>query len=176
TFEAKIHHLETRPNRKPREGASELEYFVRCEVHSGDLGTLLSSIRRVSDEVRSTKEDKLPWFPRKISELDKCHHLVTKFDPDLDLDHPGFSDQAYRQRRKMIAEIAFQYKHGEPIPRVEYTAEEIATWREVYTTLKSLYPTHACREHLDAFQLLERFSGYSENSIPQLEDVSRFLK
>uniref|UniRef100_A0A6I8N8X4 Tyrosine hydroxylase n=1 Tax=Ornithorhynchus anatinus TaxID=9258 RepID=A0A6I8N8X4_ORNAN len=94
-----------------------------------------------------------------ISELDRCHHLVTKFDPDLDLDHPGFSDQAYRQRRKMVAEIAFQYKQ-----------------REVYTTLKSLYPTHACSEHLEALDLLEKFSGYSENNIPQLEDVSRFLK
>uniref|UniRef100_A0A8D2DBJ3 Tyrosine hydroxylase n=1 Tax=Sciurus vulgaris TaxID=55149 RepID=A0A8D2DBJ3_SCIVU len=128
TFEAKIHHLETRPAQRPRAGGPHLDYFVRFEVPSGDLAALLSSVRRVSDDVRSAGEDKVPWFPRKVSELDKCHHLVTKFDPDLDLDHPGFSDQAYRQRRKLIAEIAFQYKHGEPIPRVEYTAEEIATW------------------------------------------------
>uniref|UniRef100_A0A8C9ADP4 Tyrosine 3-monooxygenase n=1 Tax=Prolemur simus TaxID=1328070 RepID=A0A8C9ADP4_PROSS len=176
TFEAKIHHLETRPPQRRRAGGPQLEYFVRCELPRRDLAALLSAVRQVSEDVRSAREDKVPWFPRKASELDKCHHLVTKFDPDLDLDHPGFSDQAYRQRRKLIADIAFQYKHGSPIPCVEYTAEETATWKEVYTTLKGLYATHACREYLQAFQLLERFSGYREDSIPQLEDVSRFLK
>ncbi|KAB1251313.1 Tyrosine 3-monooxygenase [Camelus dromedarius] len=214
TFEAQIHHLETRPAQKPRAGGPQLEYFVRCEVPSTALPALLSSVRRVAEDVRGVGENKgeagssalecdhvilrwrsiLPqgpdthggpstfrlcevlWFPRKVSELDKCHHLVTKFDPDLDLDHPGFSDQAYRQRRKAIAAIAFQYKQGDPIPHVEYTAEETATWKQVYSTLRGLYTTHACREYLEAFELLERFCGYQEDRIPQLEDVSRFLR
>uniref|UniRef100_A0A8C5WKX5 Tyrosine 3-monooxygenase n=1 Tax=Leptobrachium leishanense TaxID=445787 RepID=A0A8C5WKX5_9ANUR len=159
TFEAKIQHLETRPAKKVSGSTADLEYFVRCEVHRSDLSTLMSSIRRVSEDVRSTREDKVHWFPSKISELDRCHHLVTKFDPDLDLDHPGFSDLEYRKRRKLIADIAFCYRQ-----------------REVYSTLKSLYPTHACKEHLQAFQLLETYCGYSENNIPQLQDVSTFLK
>ncbi|KAJ8390906.1 hypothetical protein AAFF_G00098260 [Aldrovandia affinis] len=176
TFEAKILHLETRPSRKPRVGLEELDYFVRCEVHLSDVSTLIGSVKRIAEDVRTTKEVKFHWFPKKITELDRCHHLVTKYDPDFDPDHPGFTDPVYIQRRKSIGDIAFRYKHGEPIPRVEYTQEEIGTWREVYSTLRDLYTTHACMEHLDAFRLLERHCGYSPNNIPQLEDVSRFLK
>ncbi|KAM9496158.1 tyrosine 3-monooxygenase isoform 1-T1 [Clarias gariepinus] len=176
TFEAKMHHIETRPCRKPKDGLPDLDYFVRCEVHLSDVNTLISSLRRIADDVRTTKEVKFHWFPKKIAELDRCHHLVTKFDPDLDQDHPGFTDPVYRKRRKEIGEIAFKYKHGEAIPKVEYTQEETETWREVYTTLRELYTTHACNEHLEAFRLLEKHCVYSPNSIPQLEDVSCFLK
>ncbi|XP_067234950.1 tyrosine 3-monooxygenase [Chanodichthys erythropterus] len=176
TFEAKIHHLETRPSRKPKDGLEDLEYYIQCEVHLSDVSTLVSSLKRSAEDVKTTKEVKFHWFPRKIAELDRCHHLVTKFDPDLDQDHPGFTDPVYRKRRKMIGDIAFKYKHGESIPRVEYTEEEIGTWREVYSTLRDLYTTHACSEHLEAFRLLEKHCGYSPDNIPQLEDVSCFLK
>uniref|UniRef100_A0A3P9ALZ7 Tyrosine 3-monooxygenase n=1 Tax=Esox lucius TaxID=8010 RepID=A0A3P9ALZ7_ESOLU len=159
TFEAKIHHLETRPCRKHGDSLEGLEYFIRCEVHLSDVNTLISSIRRIAEDVKTTKEVKFHWFPKKLSELDRCHHLITKFDPDLDQEHPGFTDPVYRLRRKMIGDIAFRYKQ-----------------REVYSTLRELYTTHACSEHLEAFRLLERHCGYSPDNIPQLEDVSRFLR
>lgn len=39
-----------------------------------------------------------------------------------------------------------------------------------------MYPTHACQHHRDAFKRLEDANIYSPNFIPQLEDVSKFLR
>nr|XP_021140275.1 tyrosine 3-monooxygenase [Columba livia] len=120
--------------------------------------------------------DLLPWFPRKIQDLDKCHHLITKYEPSLDHGHPGYADLQYKKRRAFFADLAFNYRAGDPLPHIEYTAQETATWREVYRKLSSLYPTHACIQYLDAFRQLEKYCGYQEDHIPQLQDVSRFLK
>ena len=65
---------------------------------------------------------------------------------------------------------------GEQIPRIEYTDEENGTWRAVYTELVKLYPTHACAEFNYIFPLLQQNCGYGPERIPQLQDVSNFLK
>uniref|UniRef100_A0A8C3RSL4 Tyrosine 3-monooxygenase n=1 Tax=Chelydra serpentina TaxID=8475 RepID=A0A8C3RSL4_CHESE len=156
-FEAGIHHLETRPVKKPRNTSDDLEFFVKCEVHNSDVSVLINSLKKVVQDVKTIRDERVPWFPKKIRDLDKCHHLIAKYEPDLDHDHP----------------VSLR---GDPLPRVEYTAQETATWREVYRKLSSLYPTHACKQYLDAFQQLEKCCGYQEDSIPQLQDVSRFLK
>ncbi|XP_072780078.1 tyrosine 3-monooxygenase-like [Taeniopygia guttata] len=176
TFETHICHFETRGAKKPKNSADDLDIFVECEVHSADVGILITSLKRVAKDVKTSREDKVPWFPRKIQDLDKCHHLITKYDPNLDHGHPGYSDLEYNKRRAFFADLALNYRAGDPLPHIEYTAQETATWREVYRKLRSLYPTHACAQYLDAFQQLEKHCGYQEDNIPQLQDVSRFLK
>ncbi|XP_011682390.2 tryptophan 5-hydroxylase 1 isoform X1 [Strongylocentrotus purpuratus] len=175
--------------------SSELEIFVDCEGKKKMLknvmdfmkdAMLLTEVMTPSSSTSAHKKDaennaaewknKVPDFPRKISELDKSANRVLTYGEELDADHPGFTDKEYRQRRKVFADIAYNYKHGNIIPRVEYTVQETKTWGQVFSELNRLYPTHACEEYMRNFNILKRDGVYREDKIPQLEDVSRFLK
>lgn len=81
-------------------------------------------------------------------------------------------DPSYKQRRKMISDLAKEHQIGTPIPRIEYTAEEQATWKEVYLHLKELHALHACKEYNECFAKCQ----FSEDRILQLEDISQFIK
>lgn len=70
----------------------------------------------------------------------------------------------------------FSHHSGDPIPRIEFTEEEVKTWGVVYRELNKLYPTYACREYLKNLPLLSKYCDFREDNIPQLEDVSRFLR
>lgn len=117
----------------------------------------------------------MPWFPRKISELDRAQNVLM-YGSELDADHPGFKDPVYRKRREQFAAIANNYKYGHPIPKVQYTETEIRTWGIVFRELHKLYLKHACPEYLENWPQLVKYCGYREDNLPQLEDVSAFLK
>lgn len=48
--------------------------------------------------------------------------------------------------------------------------------REVYRQLRSIYPSLACRQFMEALQQLEEECGYGEERIPQLREISAFLR
>lgn len=58
TFETKLLHIESRPGRKTKNSAADLEFFMRCEVHSSDLEVFINSLKRVADDVRSVPDEK----------------------------------------------------------------------------------------------------------------------
>lgn len=75
----------------------------------------------------------------------------------------------------MIDALARDYRHGDAVPKVTYTAREIETWGEVYRRLEDLHGQYACAEYLRVFEVMARECRYAADNIPQLRDVSRFL-
>ncbi|XP_076007158.1 tryptophan 5-hydroxylase 1-like [Genypterus blacodes] len=116
------------------------------------------------------------WFPKKISDLDLSANRIITIDYELKSDHPGFTDDSYHERRKYFNDLAISYKHGNPIPRVDFTEEEVRTWGVVFREVSKVHPTHACKEFLNSFSLLIKYCNYRDDTMPQLEDISNFLK
>jgi len=86
---------------------------------------------------------------------------------ELPADHPGVSDLDYRTRRGAIAEVGEQYRSGDPIPDVEYTAEEDQVWRIVSRELGAKHQRYACRAYLDGAAALT----LPTERVPQLREV-----
>ncbi|XP_032527183.2 tyrosine 3-monooxygenase [Danaus plexippus] len=173
-----VEHLETRPSQI---SGVQFDALVKVSMTRINLLQLIRALRQstsfagvnlLSDNI----SNKTPWFPRHASDLDNCNHLMTKFEPELDMNHPGFADKEYRERRKQIAAVAFAYKYGDPFPAITYTESENATWQRVFNTVLDLMPKHACREYKAAFGKLQAAEIFVPHRIPQLEDVSNFLR
>ncbi|XP_063228041.1 tyrosine 3-monooxygenase [Bacillus rossius redtenbacheri] len=179
-FRGAVTHLETRPS---KQAGSQLDAMVKVDMPRRALLLLVKSLRQsaalggitlLAEQDSVSVKD--PWFPRHASELDNCNHLMTKYEPELDMNHPGFADKVYRQRRKEIASIAFSYKYGDPIPRIDYTESEVSTWSAVFNTVLELCPKHACVEYQRVFTLLQKEGIFRPDCIPQLEDMSNFMR
>lgn len=113
TYHGTIVHLESRPS---REQCVQYDVLVKVDMSRANLLQLIRSLRLTNSfgGINLVAENsfgaKAEWFPVHASELDKCNHLMTKYEVELDMNHPGFADKVYRQRRKEIAAIAFAFK------------------------------------------------------------------
>nr|QQY02600.1 tyrosine 3-monooxygenase [Cryptocotyle lingua] len=176
-------HIESRPSKQIK---GHYDFLVVTEKGSGSVESASKSLEKIGATVivltpgmtvgSPFLSSEVPWFPKSIKDLDKFANRILSYGAELDSDHPGFKDPAYRARRKQCADIAINYRHGQPIPCIDYTPEEIATWGVMFDKLTELYPTHACREYNHVFPLLVENCGYRRDNIPQLADVSNYLK
>jgi monomeric phenylalanine-4-hydroxylase len=91
---------------------------------------------------------------------------------ELELDHPGASDEAYRTRRDYIASLAKRFRETGEITDVDYNEDEQGIWRHVATHLEELHQEHASPFYLRA----KRDLGITTERIPQLSEMNRRLK
>lgn len=173
----KNHNLTRIESRPSKANLDEYDFYVDFEGQEYDPETqsLLGTLEQRCTYMQVMNPKTVPWFPRKISELDSFSGKTLDAGAELESDHPGFSDQNYRDRREVIVANAKAYRHGQVIPRVKYTEEELATWGVVYDKLASLYPRFGCKQFNNILPLLEHNCGYSRDNIPQLQDISEFL-
>src|SRR5215210_2937661 len=69
---------------------------------------------------------------------------------ELHLDHPGASDNAYRERRDHIAALSKKFRETGVITDVEYSEEEQGIWRHVAARLEEVHQKYASPFYLKA--------------------------
>lgn len=72
--------------------------------------------------------------------------------------------------------LYYYFHSGDVIPIIEYTADEIGTWTAVFNNVLDLMPKHFCMEYRNAFKMLQDDNIFTPNKIPQLREMSDFLK
>ena len=176
-YDINITRIESRPSKKKhREDKFDIYIDFDGSRGEGNVDRLLYSLHDKMHNILVLDKKEVPWFPRHINQLDVIANRTLDAGIDLMSDHPGFNDPVYRERRGMLAEIALNYKQGEPVPYIKYTDDEIRTWGAVFDKQEQLLEKFACKEFLEILPLMKKHCGYSNNNIPQQEDISRFLQ
>lgn len=72
--------------------------------------------------------------------------------------------------------VLWHFYSGDAIPHIDYTDVEHQTWSAVFRTVLDLMPKHACAEYRSVFAKLQKEDIFVEERIPQLEEMSNFLR
>jgi len=166
--------IESRPSREVK---GSYDFYVDFPAAQSDI------INKVSNEIKQSHLGEVIlvsavkgtiWFPRTLSDLDQFATKSLDYGAEIKENHPAFGDEVYKKRRKEITDLAASYKTGQPLPNVEYTAEEKGVWKIVYTNLKK-YRMNACSQYREIFPYLEHYWGLCADEIPQISVISEHL-
>lgn len=147
-------------------------------LEDDNVRNVIGDLSRIARHLTICGTPNVPWFPKTLADLDKIGRETLSEGEGIEMtDHPGFNDPKYKERRSFITNVALKYNmFDKEIPRIEYTEEEVSVWKYCYPQLKSLYKDGACKEYNEALEQFEHHCGYAIDNIPQLEDISSYLK
>lgn len=169
-----IHNIESNFKNGDWENAY-IDIFVETLKDKYEVEDFAKKLAPLGCKVTQFQTPRIPDFPLRLSDLDAFNLVLQNLDQNLSKDHPGFSDQEYKNRRNLIAHASKTYKMLQPIPEIEYSKEEVELWGYLYKNLRPEAMAHGCREYIENMEILEREGIFGPNKIPQLEAINRFL-
>ena len=150
-------------------------YEVDFSYHGSskfNFGKAKSELESSGMKVTESDLIKVPWFPRDLNDINKIGQVLLEVNESKE--HSQFQDPDYRKRRDEIAQIALNYKMGQPIPDVNYSSEENDLWKVIYAKLKRLHQKSMSSKFLHESEMLNKELNV-ENRIPQLRELSEYL-
>lgn len=111
-------------------------------------------------------------FEVKDEDLPEFRDMKFEKINQLELEHPGANDAAYRARRDHIASLSKKFRETGIIKDVDYNDEEQGVWQFVAGQLEEIQARRASEFYLQAKKDL----GISNGRIPQLTEMNRRLK
>uniref|UniRef100_A0A8R1DYK7 BH4_AAA_HYDROXYL_2 domain-containing protein n=2 Tax=Caenorhabditis japonica TaxID=281687 RepID=A0A8R1DYK7_CAEJA len=172
-----IAHIESRPGK-----VAGLDVLADCRATKRELIEAASFLTKLHNSLtafsvfKKKSNEVEVWFPRHISDLDRCSKCITKYEPTTDPRHPGHGDEEYIARRKFLNDQALEFQFGDEIENVDYTETEHATWKAVYEKLGDLHESHTCSVYRDNLKVLQEEGVLTSDRIPQMRDVNKFLQ
>ncbi|CAG9324377.1 unnamed protein product [Blepharisma stoltei] len=164
-------HIESRPA-SLIDADKGFTFIVDVETPtSSSLENVCQKIKKVCGDVTLLGSLEVPWFPRRFNDIDGMQQLVRP----LHSDHPGVNDPVYWARRQELGNIIRSCTLSSKIPIIQYTNEESQTWQTIYHALSPLYKKIACEEFLLNFKEMENKGLITENEVPQIANVNKYL-
>ena len=150
-YDISITRIESRPVQINQwDGKKRFDFFMdfNGSLEDAAVHKVLHDLGPLTDKLLVLDEKDVHWFPHHISDLDMIAHRTLDAGVDLESDHPGFNDNVYRSRRAELATNANKHRWDQPIPCIDYTPEETATWGAVWDRMEDLWEQYACKEYL----------------------------
>lgn len=173
-------YINSKPSRFSKTLNKEVEILVDFDGRLQDekVQDALKELNIMSQSVNLFKVQEVPWFPKTLHDLDMIGRTVLSGGESLYSDHPGFNDAVYKKRREDIVNISNSYfmEDAMNIPEVVYTNEENELWGYIWDKLTHLHNLHACEEFKDSFAEFVKECDFQRNKIPQIKNVSAYLK
>jgi hypothetical protein len=156
-YDINVSRIESRPFNSGRWGKPKFDFYMDFDgsLEDANVQKLFDDLSPLVDKLLVLDEKDVHWFPRHISELDLICHRTLDAGQDLESDHPGFHDMAYRSRRAELTISAMNHRWDQPIPVIKYTPAETETWGVVWDRMGGLWKKYACKEYMVRNDLIQ---------------------